>query len=375
MKHVVGFSGGADSQATALWVRERFPAEDIILTNADPGGNEAPETTAFIEWYNANIFPVVMLHPEVQDMAGKEKRKIAELGLQPTDPLTFDLMALLSRRFPSTKARFCTTYLKLMPKGWHQREGLLSGLRGADPPDYQEKAGGHSARHEYQGDQVRGGHQWATLPRPHGPQCRGQPRSQAALHNHGNRGLGTHLLLQCRGPGPLPGVRPVLGGGIDRRGRGSPRTALPGHRVIPGLPGHVPETDRTPPCQDRLTQTNPRRLAAVRQPGDHAMTRRYRAEDCGLPEPLTYEELEAICAGLEHRLRQMTYESVPWLRAEIARIREERDRLAQWIHHREESDAVGTVRLVAVGLPPHPALAAALAEHDKKCTSRLETTP
>ena len=29
-KHIVGFSGGIDSQACALWVRNRFPREDVI---------------------------------------------------------------------------------------------------------------------------------------------------------------------------------------------------------------------------------------------------------------------------------------------------------------------------------------------------------
>lgn len=29
-KHVVGFSGGIDSQACAGWVLERFPTEDVV---------------------------------------------------------------------------------------------------------------------------------------------------------------------------------------------------------------------------------------------------------------------------------------------------------------------------------------------------------
>ena len=31
-KHIVGFSGGADSQACAGWVLERFPKEDVCMT-------------------------------------------------------------------------------------------------------------------------------------------------------------------------------------------------------------------------------------------------------------------------------------------------------------------------------------------------------
>lgn len=116
MKHIVGFSGGADSQACALWVRKRFPAEDIILINTDAGGNEHPITTGFIRWYSETIHPVITITPIVADMGNKAKAKIAELGLAPTDPLTFDLLAQLKGCYPSRKAQFCTEYLKLRPQ-------------------------------------------------------------------------------------------------------------------------------------------------------------------------------------------------------------------------------------------------------------------
>lgn len=48
-KHVVGFSGGIDSQACAGWVLDHFPHEDVILMNSDAGGNEHPLTTEHIE--------------------------------------------------------------------------------------------------------------------------------------------------------------------------------------------------------------------------------------------------------------------------------------------------------------------------------------
>lgn len=130
MKHVVGFSGGADSQATALWVRERFAPEDIILLFNDAGGNESPITMGFVRWYSDAIFPVTMISPIVADMAGRAPGKIEELGLKPTDPLTFDLLARLKGRFPATKTRFCTTHLKLYPQGrWtdENRGTLLAG--------------------------------------------------------------------------------------------------------------------------------------------------------------------------------------------------------------------------------------------------------
>ena len=45
MKHIVGFSGGIDSQAAARWVLNRYEPQDVILTNSDAGGNEHPLTT------------------------------------------------------------------------------------------------------------------------------------------------------------------------------------------------------------------------------------------------------------------------------------------------------------------------------------------
>lgn len=67
-KHIVGFSGGIDSQAAARWVLNRYPHEDVILCNSDAGGNEHPMTTEFIAWYSANVHPVELIIPIVADM-------------------------------------------------------------------------------------------------------------------------------------------------------------------------------------------------------------------------------------------------------------------------------------------------------------------
>ena len=135
MKRIVGFSGGADSQATALWVRQRFPVEEIILLNSDAGGNEHPMTTEFISNYSKAVFPVVMIEAQVRDLTRRQDGQLGELSavkeleLNPTDLLTFDLMAKIKGRFPSTKARFCTEHLKLRPqRRWmlENKDGLLA---------------------------------------------------------------------------------------------------------------------------------------------------------------------------------------------------------------------------------------------------------
>lgn len=127
-KHIVGFSGGIDSQACARWVLNRFPKEDVILLNSDAGGNEHPLTTEFIAWYSANVHPVIQCNAHVQDMDGRSPGKIAELGLKPTDPLTFGLLGKLKGRFPSSRAQFCTEHLKTQP----QRRWMLENLPDGD---------------------------------------------------------------------------------------------------------------------------------------------------------------------------------------------------------------------------------------------------
>lgn len=47
MKHVVGLSGGIDSQAALRWVRNRFGDENVIALNSNAGGNENPLTIEF----------------------------------------------------------------------------------------------------------------------------------------------------------------------------------------------------------------------------------------------------------------------------------------------------------------------------------------
>ena len=118
VKHIVGFSGGIDSQACARWVLNRFPKEDVILTNSDAGGNEHPLTVEFIDWYSANIHPVARCNAIVADM-WKTPGFAETRGFDGNEVLTFERMIEIKGRPPSRKAQFCTEKLKLQPqKRW-----------------------------------------------------------------------------------------------------------------------------------------------------------------------------------------------------------------------------------------------------------------
>ena len=115
MKHIVGFSGGIDSQACARWVLNRFPKEDVILMNSDAGGNEHPLTIAFVDDYSATVHPVVKTQAIVADLwltPGYAEQR----GFDGAAPLDFETMMAIKRRPPSRKVQFCTDVLKLAPQ-------------------------------------------------------------------------------------------------------------------------------------------------------------------------------------------------------------------------------------------------------------------
>lgn len=115
MKHIVGFSGGIDSQAAALWVRNRFPAEDIVLLNTNAGRNEHPLTEVFIHEYSETVFPVKCIGAIYADM-WKTENFAETKGYDSSAELTFEDMIKVKGRPPSRKAQFCTEILKLRPQ-------------------------------------------------------------------------------------------------------------------------------------------------------------------------------------------------------------------------------------------------------------------
>jgi len=121
MKHIVGFSGGIDSQACARWVLNRFPAEDVILLNSNAGGNEHPLTEAFVKEYSEKVHPVIRVFAKAEDVERPYDRRRIEEKIGTEAELTFDDMAASIGIFPNNRNQFCTTYLKLAPqRRWHR---------------------------------------------------------------------------------------------------------------------------------------------------------------------------------------------------------------------------------------------------------------
>lgn len=115
MKHIVGFSGGIDSQECLRRIRASYPAEDIIALNTSAGDNEHPLTVAFIAQYSREVFPIIVVPNLTKDMwitPGFAEKK----GLDGEAPLDFEEMIRLKGRPPSRKAQFCTEILKLRPQ-------------------------------------------------------------------------------------------------------------------------------------------------------------------------------------------------------------------------------------------------------------------
>lgn len=90
----IGVSGGKDSTALLLWAvyESGYPKESILATFCDTG-NEADVTYRQIEMLSEQVHPIATIKP----------------------PLDFFELAKKKKRFPSVKARFCTSELKVLP--------------------------------------------------------------------------------------------------------------------------------------------------------------------------------------------------------------------------------------------------------------------
>lgn len=90
----IGVSGGKDSTALLLWAvhESGYDRESLRATFCDTG-NELPATYAHVQMLSERVHPIEILTPERD----------------------FYALARHKKRFPSARARFCTTELKMKP--------------------------------------------------------------------------------------------------------------------------------------------------------------------------------------------------------------------------------------------------------------------
>lgn len=123
MKHILGFSGGIDSEAVALLLLERHDPSDVILLNSQAGRNEDDITPAFVKNFSETVHLVTEVIPIISDI-WETPGYAEERGFNGAAELTFVLLAEIKGRFPSRRMQFCTEILKLRPMRRWVRENL-----------------------------------------------------------------------------------------------------------------------------------------------------------------------------------------------------------------------------------------------------------
>lgn len=143
MKHIVGFSGGIDSQAALRYVRNHFGDANVIALNSNAGKHESPLTDAFVEQFSATVFPIIPANAIYADL-WKAEGFAETRGFDGSAELTFIDMVKVKGRPPSRKAQFCTEILKLRP----QRRWVLANVTD----DYERYTGLRRDESEYRKD-------------------------------------------------------------------------------------------------------------------------------------------------------------------------------------------------------------------------------
>jgi len=100
VRHVLGISGGKDSSALAVYLRQHYPELEIDYYFADTG-KELDETYEFIE--NLRIY------------LGKEITLLRAVADETVAPFDYYLEWMYNGYLPSPQARWCTRHLKLEP--------------------------------------------------------------------------------------------------------------------------------------------------------------------------------------------------------------------------------------------------------------------
>ncbi len=106
IRHIVSVSGGKDSTALAIYIREKYPQIPMELVFCDTGA-ELPETYAFLDRLEATLgLPIARLN--ALDMLNVRHGR----GRNPFD---YWLQEVYGGFLPNPRSRWCTRVLKIAP--------------------------------------------------------------------------------------------------------------------------------------------------------------------------------------------------------------------------------------------------------------------
>lgn len=113
MQHVLSLSGGKDSTAAALWLREQ--GIDHVRVFMDTGW-EHPDLYAHLEYLEGKLGPIVRLTPKMPDIPADVLPEVEAIeALVGASPSAFVRWCVKKGMFPSRMRRFCTQQLKVFP--------------------------------------------------------------------------------------------------------------------------------------------------------------------------------------------------------------------------------------------------------------------
>jgi len=125
VKHLLGISGGKDSAALAIYMKDRHPELDIEYYTCDTG-RELEETYLLIDRLNSKLGKDIELYSAIDELNTPEES-------------SFDhFLAMYGGYLPSSTSRWCTKKLKLDPFEQHiGNEPTISyvGIRGDEDRD------------------------------------------------------------------------------------------------------------------------------------------------------------------------------------------------------------------------------------------------
>lgn len=150
LHYVLGFSGGKDSVASWLHLTRELQLPNVTCLFADTG-HEFPELFDYLDLLERDHgCPLVRIHATMEDVRvfgeASARNIIQRLGLDPEsywhrERLDMQRLAILKRRFPSSKVRFCTDLLKTYPSARWMKDNCnlprtirVSGVRAEESP-------------------------------------------------------------------------------------------------------------------------------------------------------------------------------------------------------------------------------------------------